>query len=439
MGLLSQPGHVGFRTQTEVVTVTITGTPTGGTFTLTYSGQTTAGIDFDATASEVLSALEALSNIEPGELAVSGGPGPGTPFVIRWLAGALNPADITASGASLTGGTAPAATAVVVSGKGTYADPGAADPNQGVFCRLRSGSLGGNRDLLIPDPEIGGGRDVPDAQLGPIAFSGEYDMYVRMESLAFFLKAVLGVVETTGPTDTSVYTHVITPSATTIPWVSIEEKISDGFEAFNYTDAKCNTFHMEADATGYLMGTAGFIALTQTRDTSPTSVATQRVDISQLIVGTSITVAWGGVQLPAKSFSLDINNNLEDDDFRLGSLFLGALTEKRREITMGVTIRPEDAALWKTAMWGGPAATTPGGQSFKDDVSVTITSYENIPGSTTKYSAAVAIPQAIIAPFNVEPSGDDVIEHDIEIRAVQPNPAVDIATFTVLNSYVRVP
>ena len=24
---------------------------------------------------------------------------------------------------------------------------------------------------------------------------------------------------------------------------------------------------------------------------------------------------------------------------------------------MGVTIRPNDAALWKTAMWGGPAAT----------------------------------------------------------------------------------
>ena len=59
--------------------------------------------------------------------------------------------------------------------KGTYADPGATAPNQGVFMFTRSGALGGNRELLIPDPEIGGSRDVLDAQLGPSAFSGEYD------------------------------------------------------------------------------------------------------------------------------------------------------------------------------------------------------------------------------------------------------------------------
>ena len=324
--------------------------------------------------------------------------------------------------------------------KGAFLDPGATAPNQGVFVRTRSGSLGGNRDLLVPDPEIGGGRDVPDAQLGPIAFAGEFDMYLRMESLAFFLKAVLGQAASAGTASTG-YTHTITPSASVIPWISIEEKVGNNFEVFNYTDAKCNTFHMEADANGYLMGTAGFIALRQLVDSTPTAIGSQRVDTSQLIVGTSITVSWGGVQLPAKSFSLDINNNLEDDDFRLGSLFLGDLVEKRRELTMGVTIRPEDENLWKTAVWGGPAATTPGGQSFKDDVIITMTSYENVPASAppTPYVASFTIPQAIIAPFSVEPSGDDVIEHDIEIRAVQPNPAVGIMSTTVLTSFATVP
>jgi hypothetical protein len=51
------------------------GTPgaiaTGGTFTLTYSGQTTAAIDFDATAAEVTSALEALLNIGVGDVLVT--------------------------------------------------------------------------------------------------------------------------------------------------------------------------------------------------------------------------------------------------------------------------------------------------------------------------------------------------------------------------------
>jgi len=325
--------------------------------------------------------------------------------------------------------------------KGVYADPGAVAPNQGVFLYVRSGALGGNRELLIPDPEIGGSRDIPDAQLGPIAYSGEYDVYARMESLSLLLYGALGTKATAGTAATG-FTHTITPADTTgLPWISVEEKITNSFEVFKYTDAKINTFHLEADANGYLMSTAGFIALTQATTTATASVA-QRRDTSPLVVGTNIGVAWNGANLPAKSFSLDINNNIEDDDFRLGSLFLGDLTEKRREITMSVTIRPNDAALWKTAMWGGPSATTPSGQSFKDDVVITISSYEDIPATTpagTKYSCIFTIPTAIIAPFSVDPSGDDILEHDIEIRAVRYNAASPIMTVAVKNSYTQVP
>ena len=322
--------------------------------------------------------------------------------------------------------------------KGTFVDPGAAAPNQGVFLYIRSGALGGNRELMIPDPEIGGSRDVPDAQLGPISYSGEYDFYARMESMATLLRGALGTAA--APTGSGLlgYTHSITPGDT-IPWVSVEEKIANGFEAFRYTDAKINTLHIEADANGYLMGTAGLIALTQATTTA-TLVAAQRRDISPLVVGTNVTVAWNGATLPAKSFSLDVNNNIEDDDFRLGSLFLGDLTEKRREITMSVTIRPDNSALWKTAMWGGPVATTPGGQSFKDDVVITIATYEDIVGANVgvKYSLVITIPFAIIAPFSVDPSGDDVLEHDMEIRAVRMNPANPILTAVVKNSYATI-
>jgi hypothetical protein len=325
--------------------------------------------------------------------------------------------------------------------KGTYVDPGAVAPNQGVFLRLRSGAMGSNRDLLIPDPEIGGNRDIPDAQLGPIAFSGEYDFYTRMEGLATLLYGALGSKAAETGSALLGYTHTITPAdGTSLPWLSVEEKISSTFDVYRYTDAKVNTLHLESDASGYLMGTAGLIALTQQGAQTPTAAGVQRVDTSPLIVGTNITVQWNGANLPAKSFSLDINNNLEDDDFRMGSLFLGDLVEKRREVTMGVTIRPQDNALWKTAVWGSPAATVPLGQSFKDDAIITMTSYEDIPGANVgvKYTASFTIPSAIIAPFNVSPSGDDVMENDLEIRAVRPVPGTPIITAVVKNSYATV-
>lgn len=94
----------------EVQTVTITGTPTGGTFTLTFDGQTTAPIAYNATNTDVDTALEALSNLEPGDVAVTGGPGPGTPFTVTFLGSLGNVPQMTASGAGLTGGTSPTVT-----------------------------------------------------------------------------------------------------------------------------------------------------------------------------------------------------------------------------------------------------------------------------------------------------------------------------------------
>ncbi|MGH3926768.1 MAG: hypothetical protein ACRDTT_28550, partial [Pseudonocardiaceae bacterium] len=97
-------------TPSEVQTVTITGSPTGGTYTLTFGGQTTAGIAWNATSAAVRSALEALSNIAPGDVVTAGGPHPGADVAVTF-GGAYAGTDVaqmTASAAGLTGGTTPA-------------------------------------------------------------------------------------------------------------------------------------------------------------------------------------------------------------------------------------------------------------------------------------------------------------------------------------------
>jgi hypothetical protein len=110
--------------ENESQTVTITGVPDGGTFTLTFDGQTTAAIDFDATAAEVVTALNALSNIAPGDVVGGGGPLPGTPVTIAFAA-ALADEDVpqmTADDALLTGGTDPAV-AITTTAAGGGAGP----------------------------------------------------------------------------------------------------------------------------------------------------------------------------------------------------------------------------------------------------------------------------------------------------------------------------
>lgn len=95
----------------EVQTITVTGVPTGGTFTLTYAGQTTGSIAYNAAATAVKTALAALSNLSASDITTTGGALPGSPVVVTFtgsLAG-TNVAQMTAT-ASLTGGTSPAVT-----------------------------------------------------------------------------------------------------------------------------------------------------------------------------------------------------------------------------------------------------------------------------------------------------------------------------------------
>jgi flagellar capping protein FliD len=57
----------------EVQTLSPDNPATGGSFTLTYDGQETAPIAYDATTSQIQAALEDLSNVEEGDIVVSGG------------------------------------------------------------------------------------------------------------------------------------------------------------------------------------------------------------------------------------------------------------------------------------------------------------------------------------------------------------------------------
>lgn len=298
--------------------------------------------------------------------------------------------------------------------------------------KLRSGSLGPSRDLLVTDPEIGGGRDTTDAYLGAVSWSGDYEFYARLESITTLLKACLG--QSTSVTATGVTTHTMTGlDAATLPYLAVEENIGGSLETFQYTDAVVNTFHMESEANGYLMGTAGLIAKQQVAGVVKT--AAPLWDNSPLIVGTNIFITLGGVTLPAKSFSLDITNNFEDDDFRLGSFFLGDLTAKAREITGSVTIRPQDSSLWRRAVYGTPAATAPAGITTKDQMIITCNTYEDIVGGVgTKGSISFTIPKTALEPYALEPSADDVIENDISFRALRPVAATPILTAVVKNA-----
>jgi len=108
-------------TTDEVQTVTVTGSPTGGSFTLTFTGQTTGAIAHNASASTVQAALVALSNIGTGNVEVAGSNG--GPYTVRFVGDLANTdvAEMTAT-ASLTGGSTPGVTVATTTAGGAATD-----------------------------------------------------------------------------------------------------------------------------------------------------------------------------------------------------------------------------------------------------------------------------------------------------------------------------
>ncbi len=108
--------------------VAITGSPTGGTFTLSTSAPlpvgTTAPIPYDATAATVQAALGAIVGVN--NIAVTGGPAPATGLTITFqhVYAGMNIPNLGADGTGLTGGTTPGVlVASFVQGGTAIADP----------------------------------------------------------------------------------------------------------------------------------------------------------------------------------------------------------------------------------------------------------------------------------------------------------------------------
>jgi hypothetical protein len=107
----------------EVQLLTPSGTISGGDFTLTFDGEETDPIDWDATAAEIQAALEALPNVGEGNVVCTDGPIATDPVTVTFagaLAG-LPVAEMTCDDANLTGSTPAIAVSTDTAGvRGTY-------------------------------------------------------------------------------------------------------------------------------------------------------------------------------------------------------------------------------------------------------------------------------------------------------------------------------
>jgi predicted outer membrane repeat protein len=94
----------------EVQEVVINGAPTGGFFTLTFDGETTGTIAYSANAASIITELELLGGINPGEVLVRGDAVNGFEIEFVGTLATIDVPQITADASGLTGGINPSIT-----------------------------------------------------------------------------------------------------------------------------------------------------------------------------------------------------------------------------------------------------------------------------------------------------------------------------------------
>lgn len=136
----------------EVQTVTLNNTPTGGTFTLSYDGQVTAPIAYNATGANVQTALRALTNVGATGVTVAGAAG--GPFTVTF-AGTLvnmNVPQIIGNGTALTGAGAQPTVTVATTTQGQAAETAAGSTT--LACTATSGIIPAGTMLMFGGGQI---------------------------------------------------------------------------------------------------------------------------------------------------------------------------------------------------------------------------------------------------------------------------------------------
>jgi hypothetical protein len=166
----------------EQQTVRVTNA-TGGTFTLTFNGQTTTPLAFNSTAAQIDTALQALSNVGADNIQTSGGPiNTATVNVFfRRALGQANQAPLTADASGLTGSSSPAVTTATVAVGGSFQRP-TADSRRSALntndlrgkllkIHVKDGDIG-PADANKADFGSGGAYTIPAGNLYPLVAGG---------------------------------------------------------------------------------------------------------------------------------------------------------------------------------------------------------------------------------------------------------------------------
>lgn len=283
------------------------------------------------------------------------------------------------------------------------------------YMKVQGIELNPEGEKIIPDVEIGASSDITDVFQGTYKISGSIDSYVRPEAVGILFKGALGRYTASGSLGLGAYLHNFEASGV-LPWISVKKSISDDIQVFDYTDCKVEGFQIDINASE--PATAKFVIVGISDEVG--TAGTANFESAPMLIATQATINIGGVAVSAKKATLSYKNNLDANDFRVGSRFLGDIVEKRREIDLSMDIVLDTTSkLYEKSFYGGATKTEASFDVHAERVDIWIESASLIGTSALPYKMLFSIKNAVFMAAPTPAKGDDLVVIPLELKAIK--------------------
>lgn len=293
---------------------------------------------------------------------------------------------------------------------------------------FKNGFVGGN---IGPTREVenlaetDASRDRGVSYVTQSGVSGEPEIYVRDESIVFWLKAALGSLATTGLSPN--FTHTVTPG-NTLPYFTAWRNLGDTLYE-EYRDCKCGSISISAEAGAPLTATVGITGTKATRlTTAPDAATPLAVESSSVYqfrrsAAVGIATLGGAATALISSFELSVENNVSGqftDDVQAYDVVEGT-----REVSIGFDMLFESLDEYNKFHYGGAAGTAVSPNIFT-------TSAAFVFNKGTNNEIGFSLPSIAYEELAPEPdAGGDPIT--VSVRAAAQRSGSPVVTATVKN------
>lgn len=278
-------------------------------------------------------------------------------------------------------------------------------------------------EQAIDESSLGVIADSADAKVIGKFATGDLEGYIGDKSIGLLLLSALGTVNTTGPAETSVYTHAFTVDQSA-QHDSLTIFLDDANQDYKYALGMIDSLQIDAELGQFAKFSASFRSKAgETATLTPSYTAENRflpqhitlkyaADEDDLGTGTAVSV---------RAVNLTISKNIEDDR-KLGSLDPVDILNKQLSIEGSMEL-VFDANTFKTEMLADTAKA----------IRLELTNSDVTIGTTLKPKITIDLAKVKFSQFERNYANDEIVTATVSFKAFYSTTESEMITVDLVN------